>query len=171
MRKYNMKLQPDKFEFLRKKVSYLGHIIGHTGVRPDKKRVKAVRDYPKPKTTQELKGSLGLAGYYRRFIPNFSKIAKPLIELLKKNTPYVWDDKTEKAFVTLKKLLMTEPLLQYHDFTKPFVLTTYASNDTIGAVISQGPTGNDLPIAYMSRTLNNAERNYPTVEEELLVIV
>jgi hypothetical protein len=171
MRKYNMKLQPDKCEFLRKKVSYLGHIIGHTGVRPGEKRVKAVRDYPAPKTAQELKGLLGLAGYYRRFIPNFSKIAKPLTELLKKNTPYIWDDKTEKAFVTLKKLLTMEPLLPYPDFTKPFVLTTDASNDTIGVVVSQGPIGNDLPIAYISRTLNNAEKNYPTVEKELLAIV
>lgn len=166
-----MKLQPDKCDFLRKKVSYLGHVIGHTGVRPDEKRVKAVRDYPAPKTTQELKGLLGLVGYYRRFIPNFSKMAKPLTELLKKNTPYIWDDKTEKAFVTLKKLLTTEPLLQYPDFTKLFVLTTDASNDTIGVVVSQGPIGNDLPIAYISRTLNNAERNYPTVEKELLAIV
>jgi len=171
MRKYNLKLQPDKCEFLRKEVSYLGHVIGQTGVRPDEKRIEAVRDYPEPKTTRELKGFLGLAGYYRRFIPNFSKISKPLTELLKKNTPYVWNDKTEKAFITLKTSLTTEPLLQYPDFTRPFVLTTDASNDAIGAVLSQGPIGKDLPIAYASRTLNNAERNYPTVEKELLAIV
>jgi hypothetical protein len=91
--------------------------------------------------------------------------------LLKKDTPYVWNDKTEKAFVTLKKLLTSEPILQYPDFTKPFVLTTNASNDAIGAVLSQGPIGKNLPIAYASKTLNNAERNYPTVEKELLVIV
>jgi hypothetical protein len=169
--KYTLKLQPDKCEFLRKKVSYLGHIIGQTGVRPDEKRVEAVRDFSEPKTTRELEGFLGLAVYYMRFIPTFSKIAKPLTELLKKNTPYILDDKTEKAFVTLKVLLTTEPLLQYPDFTRPFVLTTDASNDVIGAVLSQGPIGKDLPIAYTSRTLNNAERNYPTVEKELLAIV
>jgi len=112
MRKYNLKLQPDKCEFLRKKVSYLGHIIGQTGVKPDEKRIEAVRDYPEPKTTRELEGFLGLAGYYRRFISNFSKISKPLTELLKKNTLYIWNDKTEKAFITLKALLTTEPLLQ-----------------------------------------------------------
>lgn len=171
MRKYNMKLQPDKCEFLRKEVCYLGHVIGHTGVRPDEKRIEAVRNFPEPKTTRELKGFLGLAGYYRRFIPNFSKIAKPLTELLKKDVPYAWNDKTEKAFVTLKNLLISEPILQYPDFSKPFVLTTDASNDAIGAVLSQGPIGKDLPIAFASRTLNNAERNYPTVEKELLAIV
>jgi hypothetical protein len=107
MRKYNLKLQPDKCEFLRKEVSYLGHVIGQDGVRPDEKRIEAVRDFPKPKTTRELKGFLGLAGYYRRFIPNFSRVAKPLTGLLKKNTPYIWDDKTENDFVTLKGLLST----------------------------------------------------------------
>jgi hypothetical protein len=171
IRKYNLKLQPDKCEFLRKEVSYLGHVIGQTGVRPDEKRIEAVRNFPEPRTTRELKGFLGLAGYYRRFIPNFSKISKPLTELLKKDTPYTWNDKTEKAFTTLKELLTTEPILKYPDFTRPFVLTTDASNDAIGAVLSQGPIGKDLPISYASRTLNNAERNYPTVEKELLAIV
>jgi len=92
---------------------------------------------------------VGLTGYYR-FIPNFSNIAKPLTELLKKNVPYTWNDKTERASVTLK-LLTTEPLLQYPDFTRPFVLTTDASNEAIGAVLSQGPVGKDLPIAYASQ--------------------
>jgi len=170
MRKYNLKLQPDKCEFLRKEVSYLGNVVRQTGVKPDEKRIEAVRDYPEPKTSRELKGFLGLAGYYRRFIPNFSKISKPLTQLLKKNTPYIWNDKTENAFITVKTLT-NEPLLQYPDFTRPFVLTTDASNDAIGAVLSQGPIGKDLPIAYASRTLNNAERNYPTVEKELLAIV
>jgi hypothetical protein len=101
MRKYN--LQPDKCEFLRKEVSCLGHVIGTSGVRPDGKRVEAVKNYPVPKTTRELKGFLGLAGYYTRFIPNFSRTAKPLTELLKKNTPYVWDDKTDKAFNILRE--------------------------------------------------------------------
>jgi hypothetical protein len=135
-------------------------------VRPDEKRIEAVREYPKPRTTRELKSFLGLAGYYRKFIPNFSKIAKPLTELVKKNTPYVWNDKTEEAFVSLKTLLTSKPLLQYPNFNKPFILTTDASNDTTGAVLSQGSIGKDPPIAYTSRTLNNAERNYPTIGKE-----
>jgi hypothetical protein len=146
-------------------------VIGTSGVKPDGKRVEAVRNYPVPKTTRELKGFLGLAGYYRRFIPNFSRTAKPLTELLKKNTPYVWGDKTDKAFNILREALTTEPLLQYPDFKRQFVLTTDASNDAIGAVLSQGPIGKDLPVAYASKTLNNAERNYPTIEKELLAIV
>jgi hypothetical protein len=101
--------------FFRKEVSYLGHIIT-SGVRPDERKVEAVTNFPVPTTTQKLKGFLGLAGYYRRFIPNFSKIAKPLTELLKKNIPYDWNEKTGLAFNTLKELLMTKPLLQYPVF-------------------------------------------------------
>jgi hypothetical protein len=114
---------------------------------------------------------VGLAGYYRRFIPHFNKIAKPLTELLKKNVPYVLNDKTKGAFVFLKTLLTTEPILKYLDFTKPFVVTTDESNNAIGAVLSQGSIGKDPPIVYASRTLSNVERNYPTVEKELLAIV
>jgi hypothetical protein len=101
----------------------------------------------------------------------FSKITKPLTEFLKENTPYVWNDKTEEAFNTLKTLLTTEPVLRYRDFTKPFVLTTDASNDAIGAVLIQGPIGKDPPIAYASRTLNSAERNYLTIKKECLAIL
>jgi len=171
MRQHNLKLQPDKCEFLRREVSYLGHGIGQTGIRPDERRIKAVKDYPKPRTTPELKAFLGLAGYYRRFIPNFSKIAKPLTRLLKKNTSYIWNDETDAAFATLKTLLTIEPSLQYPDFTRPFVLSTDASNDATGAVLSQGPIGKDLPIAYASRTLNTAERNYRVIKKELIAIV
>jgi hypothetical protein len=164
-------LQQDKCEFLRRDISYLGRVIGQKGVKPDEKIVRVVKDYPEPRATRELKGFLSLAGYYRRFIPNFSKIAKPLTELLKKNTPYVWNDKTEAAFITLQTLLTTEPLFQYPDFTRPFVLTADGSNEAIGAVLSQGRIGKDLPIAYASRILNNAERTYPTVEKEFLAKV
>jgi hypothetical protein len=87
-----------------------------------------------------------------------------------KNIPFEWNQKAEDAFVTLKELLTTELLLKY-PFTKPFVLTTDASNEVLGAILSQGPIGQDYPISYASRTLNNAEKNYSTTEKELLAIV
>jgi hypothetical protein len=129
-----------------------------------------VKEFPIPSNTRQLKRFLGLAGYYRRFISNFSKIAKPLTELLKRNTPFVWNQRTDEACNTLKPLT-EEPLLQYSYFSKPFILTTDASNEALGAILSQGPIGQDLPIAYGSRTLNNAEKNYSTTEKELLAIV
>jgi len=112
-----------------------------------------------------------LAGYYRRFIPEFSKIAKPLTDLLKKDAKFVWEGTQEEAFIKLKDTLCSQPLLQYPDFTKQFIITTDASNYAIGGILSQGPIGKDLPIAYASRLLNPPEKNYSTIEKELLAIV
>jgi hypothetical protein len=168
---HNFKLQPDKCEFLRKEVTYLGHRLATKGLLPDFYKVEAVKEFPTPTNTRQFKGFLGLSRYYRRFIPNFSKIVKPLTELLIKNTPFVWNRRTDEAFITLKDLLTSEPLLQYPDFMKPFVLTTDASNKALSPILSQGPIGQDLPIACASRTLINAEKNYSTTEKELLAIV
>jgi hypothetical protein len=88
IRKYNLKLQPDKCEFLRTEVSYLGHIITEDGVRPDPKKVEAIENFPRPETTKQLKSFLGMASYYRKFIPKFIQTAAPLHSLLKKNTPF-----------------------------------------------------------------------------------
>lgn len=171
LRAANLKLQPDKCEFLRPEVMYLGHIIGRDGVRPDPKKVEAVQNFPRPENPKTIKQFLGLAGYYRRFIPGFSKVAKPLTELLKKETVFRWGNEQDKAFRVLRDALCSEPLLQYPDFTKPFVVTTDASQTAIGGILSQGAIGKDQPIAYASRALNDAEQNYSTIERELLAIV
>jgi len=171
LRQANLRLQPDKCEFLRREVNYLGHVISETGVKPDPKKILAVQEFPRPKNAKNIKQFLGLAGYYRKFIPDFSKIAKPLTELLKKDVKFIWTSKQEDAFVYLRNSLCSEPLLQYPDFTKPFIVTTDASGYAIGGILSQGAIGKDLPIAYTSRLLNNAESNYSTIEKELLAIV
>jgi hypothetical protein len=149
----------------------VGHRLTTQGLLPDSDKVITVREFPVPTNTRQLKGFLGLAGYYRKFIPNFSKIAKPLTKLLRKNTPFVWKQSIEESILTLKDLLTSELLLQYPDFMKPFMLTTDASNEALGAILSQGPIGRDLPIAYTNRTLVNAEKNYYTTEMELLAVV
>jgi len=171
LRQYNLKLQPDKCEFLRKEVTFLGHKISEHGVEPDTCKVESVKSFPTPKTVKQLKGFLGLVGYYRKFIPQFSKLAAPLQKLLKKDAKYVWEESQEIAFRTLKQKLISQPILQYPDFSREFILTTDASNDGAGAVLSQGKIGKDLPIAYASRSFNKAERNYSTVEKELAAIV
>ncbi|KMQ88697.1 enzymatic polyprotein endonuclease reverse [Lasius niger] len=171
LRNANLKLQPDKCEFLRHEVAYLGHIIGDKGVKPDPNKIKSIMEFPTPRTPKNIKQFLGLAGYYRRFIPNFSKTAKPLTDLLKKNSTFNWQIKQVEAFNILKHSLCSSPVLQYPDFTKPFVLTTDASECAVGGVLSQGPVGKDLPIAYTSRVLNSAEQNYSTIEKECLTII
>jgi len=171
LRKHNLKLQPDKCEFLKKDVVYLGHKISEHGVEPDARKLEVIEQFPPPKTAKQLKSFLGLMGYYRRFIPLFSKIASPLHKLLKRDAKYLWEESQEAAFRALKQKLMTQPILQYPDFSKEFILTTDASNEGAGAVLSQGPIGKDLPIAYASRRFNKAEQNYSTVEKELAAIV
>lgn len=170
-REANLKLQPDKCEFLRREVAYLGHTITDKGVFPNPDKVKAVTEFPAPKNPKDIKSFLGLVGYYRRFIENFSKITKPLTSLLKKDAEFHWNQEQQNAFSTLKSKLTSAPLLQYPDFSKTFILTTDASNYAVGAILSQGVVGKDKPIAYASRTLNKAEGNYSTIEKELLAIL
>jgi len=145
--------------------------LGDKDVTPDYEKIKAVQNFPTPKNAKNIKQFLRLAGYYRRFIPNFSKIAKLLTELLKKDATFVWGKEQDAAFAHLRAGLCAEPILQYPDCTKSFVVITDASGFAIGGILSQGPIGKDLPVAYTSRLLNKAEQNYSAIEKELLAIV
>ena len=171
LRESNLKLQPSKCSFMRKEVNYLGHVITDKGVRPNPQKIECVVKFPTPTNAKEIKSFLGLSGYYRRFVQNYGQIAKPLTSLLKKDIPFHWSDLCQEAFDKLKAILTKEPLLKYPDFEQPFNLTCDASNFAIGCILSQGPIGNDPPIAYASRTLNKAEQNYNTTEKELCAIV
>ncbi|KAL4100717.1 hypothetical protein QTP88_020751 [Uroleucon formosanum] len=170
LKKFNLQLQPPKCEFLRREVNYLGHVITEDGVKPDRAKVECISNYPVPRNTKEVKAFLGLIGYYRKFIKDFSKKSKPLTNLLKQRQEFIWTDLCQDAFMFFRRILTEEPLLQHPDFTNPFNVTTDASNMAIGAVLSQGKIGSDLPISYASRTLNKAEKNYNTIEKELLAI-
>lgn len=171
LRESNFKVQLDKSEFLRREVAYLGHIVTPDGVKPNPDKILVIKKYPIPTNTKQIKGFLGLLGYYRRFINNFAKITKPLTKCLKKGAKIEHDQEFLDCFESCKNLLINEPILQYPDFSKPFNLTTDASNVALGAVLSQGPPGRDLPVAYASRTLNDSERNYSTIEKECLCLV
>jgi hypothetical protein len=128
----NLKLQPDKCEFLRKEVTYLGHIITENGVKSDPNKIIAVKNFPTPRNAKNIKQFLGLAGYYRKFIRNFfSKTAKPLTDLLKKDMEFEWTDAQAQSFDNLKQSLCTQLLLQYPDFSKPFIITTQFLHFTI----------------------------------------
>ncbi|KAI5752219.1 hypothetical protein M8J77_014983 [Diaphorina citri] len=172
LRSFNLKIQIDKTNFLCKEVAFLGHLVTPSGVKPNPDKINAVKNYPIPKNTKQLKGFLGLLGYYRKFIKNFAGLTKPLTMRLKKDAVInVKDQDYVECFEICKNLLINDPILQYPDFTQKFILTTDASNVAIGAVLSQGTIGKDLPVAYASRTLNEHEQNYSTIERELLAIV
>lgn len=171
LRNNNLKLQPDKCEFLRKEIMYLGHVISDSNVQPNPDKIKAVAEFPLPKNQKQIKQFLGLAGYYRKFIQNFAAIAKPLTVLLKKDEKFNWGEPQQKSFNKFKRILTNKPILQLPDFSKEFILTTDASDYAIGSILSQGEIGKDLPISYASRTLNQSEINYSTTEKECLSII
>lgn len=171
LRKNNLKLNPNKCNFLHKEIKFLGHVVSADGIKADPKKIEAIIKYPVPKCVKDVQAFVGLSGYYRKFIPNFSRIASPLLKLLKKGVDFHWNAFCEEAFSILKNALITSPILQYPDYTKEFHVTCDASEVALGAVLSQEYDGFELPIVYASRTTNSAEKNYSAIEKELLAIV
>jgi hypothetical protein len=133
----------------------------------DPSKVRDVLDWEPPKSIHQVRSFLGLVGYYRRFIPNFSKISKPITELLKKDTKYVWSKECDEAFQTLKKLLITSPVLAQSDIAKPFDVYCDASGTGLECVLMQ----EGRVISYSSRQLRHHEEHYPTHDLELAVMV
>ncbi|KAL4125759.1 hypothetical protein QTP88_009999 [Uroleucon formosanum] len=160
LRNHNLKIQPTKCEFLKQQCMYLGHIISENGIQPDPEKIKSVLQFLIPTSVKEIKSFLGLSGYYRKFIKSYSLISKPMTNLLRKDVTFNWDTSCQEAFDKLKNILCSEPILQYPDFTKPFIVTTDASGKALGAILSQGEISQDLPIAYASRTLSKCEKEY-----------
>lgn len=170
MRSANLKLNPTKCDFLKKEMLYLGHVVTGNGILPDPDKIKIIKEYPVPKSTDEVKRFVAFANYYRKFIDHFADKAYHLNLLSKKNTKFNWDSNCQTSFETLKQSMMSPPILQYPDFSElnQFIVQTDASGYAIGAVLSNS---NGRPIAYASRSLNKAEKNYPTIEKELLAVV
>ncbi|GBM98038.1 Retrovirus-related Pol polyprotein from transposon 297 [Araneus ventricosus] len=155
IQKANLKLSPKKCRFFRKEVSYLGHIISADGVKTDPEKTKAVVDWPRPETVHDLRSFLGLCTYYRRFVRNFSAIARPLHKLTEARSNFNWTEECEKSFNSLKQALITSPVLTYPRTDKEFILDTDASNEGIGAVLSQKIGNEECVIAYFSKGLEN----------------
>ena len=173
-----MKISLEKCKFFKPEVLFLGYQVSANGLKTSPEKVKGILEYTEPKTLRALRSFLGLAGYYRTFVRNYSDIAKPLNLLLRgenghisktqsKNVPINFDDKAREAFLKLKEILASEDvLLSYPDMKKPLDITTDASSAAIGAVLSQS----GRPITMISRTLSKTEENYATNQRELLAI-
>ena len=176
VRAANLKLKPSKCDLFRKKISYLGHIIGGEGVQTDPKKVKAVKEWPIPIYLTDVRGFIGLCSYYRRFINNFSELVKPLSNLTTKHSDRVWREEHTQAFLGLKQALTEAPVLAHPQPGRTYILDTDASTWGIGAVLSQlqphgkANTEQERPIAYASRLLLPRELNYCARRRELLAI-
>ena len=172
LREFKLVAKIEKCKFGRESLPFLGHIISAQGVATDPEKLKSVSEIPAPKDVSELRSFLGLTGYYRRFVPNYSDVAEPLHQLLKKNKKYEWTTECEQAMQKLKSALLSAPVLRRPDFKRPFVIHTDASNVGMGAVLEQkDDEGNSHPVLYWSKTFNSAERNYSVTERECLAVV
>ncbi|WVZ56830.1 hypothetical protein U9M48_007306 [Paspalum notatum var. saurae] len=167
LREHKLYAKFSKCAFWLKEVAFLGHILSAKGVAVDPSKVEDVLNWKQPQTVTEIRSFLGLAGYYRRFIKDFSKIAKPMTALTQKNAKFAWSPKCEEAFGTLKKLLTSAPVLAQPDITKPFDVYCDASGSGLGCVLMQ----EGRVIAYASCQLRKHEVNYPTHDLELLAVV
>ena len=144
--------------------------MGLGRVQPRAKKVQAVLDFPAPTNRRQLQQFLGLAGYYRKFVPHFAHISAALSDLLKKGTKFVWTTEAERAFLGLKSRLATQPILRPPDFGQPFSFAVDASDVATGAVLFQKVYGIEHPICYYSKKLDYHQNRYSTVEKEALGI-
>lgn len=168
LRNAKLKIQINKCDFLKKETQFLGHVLTTCGVKPDSNKISIIQKLKLPDTQKQIKSFLGMTGFYRKFIHNYAKIAYPMIRYLKKNEKVNKNDPSYiVAFEKLKELITNSPVLRYPNFSKRFKIVTDASNNAIGAVLTQ----DGHPVAYASRTLNKHETNYATIEKELLAIV
>ncbi|KAL0551350.1 hypothetical protein IC582_010436 [Cucumis melo] len=155
-----------KCEFWLKQVSFLGHVVSKAGVSVDPAKIEAVTGWTRPSTVSEVRSFLGLAGYYRRFVENFSRIATPLTQLTRKGAPFVWSKACEDSFQNLKQKLVTAPVLTVPDGSGSFVIYSDASKKGLGCVLMQ----QGKVVAYASRQLKSHEQNYPTHDLELAAV-
>lgn len=177
---HGIKLKKSKCAFFTDEVQYLGFIISKDGIKADPAKVEAIVKIPRPQNITELKSFLGVVNFYARFVARLSTIMSPLYDLLKKNVSWKWTAQCEKAFKTIKELLVSAEVLMHYDQNKPLFLTTDASARGISGVLTQSCAGAGLgpggpaaerPVAYVSRSLNDAERNYSQIDREALAIV
>jgi hypothetical protein len=180
-----LKLAPKKCRLFFERVVYVGHEVSKDGIAPDPEKTRCIRDWPEPQTPEEVRKFLGFAGYYRKFVKDFARIAAPLSALMptplkkrgrrktKPETPkkWTWGQAEQDAFDRLKVALSSPPVLTYADFTRPFELHTDASSQGLGAILYQEDAGGlKRVVAYASRALSKAEKNYPAHKLEFLAL-
>ena len=178
MREADLKLKESKCNFLKAHVQYLGHLVSGKGIEPVLEKIKSIKEMPAPKTPKEVKQFLGLIGYYRKFVPRFSDVTRPLTNLTKKDIVFEWTPECQQTFELLKDLLMQEPILKYPDPSKPYILYTDASKYAWSCVLIQEHE-HELdgkmkkihhPITYASGLFRGSQINWATLTKETYAI-
>ncbi|GJP71174.1 hypothetical protein CLOP_g2020 [Closterium sp. NIES-67] len=171
LRRERFYVKLSKSEFALEKVQFLGHMVSAQGVHVDPKKIEAVRTWKIPENVKELQPFLGFANYYNRFVPQYAKIAAPLTNLLKKNTPYKWESKHQEAVEQLKQALTSAPVLILPDPEREYVIEADANDQAVGAVLMQDQGNGLQTITYLGKKLHGAELNYPIHDKEALAII
>ena len=167
-----LKLNLKKCSFWKREIKILGHVVKNGSIKMDPEKIQAISQRVPPNTVKQLQSFLGCTNFYRKFIKDYAKTVKPLAELLKKDTKYIWDSTRDEAFNKLKKSLVSYPILRAPDFNKNFFLKTDASHYALGIILGQlDVDNNEIVIAYASRLLKGAELNYSTSRKEVLAVI
>lgn len=164
-------VKPSKVSLVHKQISFLGHIVSNAGVAIDQSRTQAIYDFKVPRDKKEVGRFIGMVNFFRKYIPDFARIAAPLNQLRKKNERFCWTAHQQEAFDTLKRALGSAPVLGIPDFNSEFVVQTDASHCGLAAVLLQDREGKREPLAYASRCLSQAEKDYSVYELEALAVL
>jgi transposase InsO family protein len=164
-------LRQEKCYFCLPSLKYLGYVVDRDGLRVDPDKVAAILNLPEPQNVTEVRRVLGVASWYRRFIPNFSSLTAPISALTQKNSVFKWSDECRKAFTTIKEHLVSAPILSCPNFDQPFFIQTDSSDYGLGAVLSQNLEDGERVISYISRSLQKNERKFSATEKECLAVI
>jgi len=170
LREYGLVASPEKSRFCLKQVDYLGFTISHNKIEPQAEKVKCILDWPTPKSQSDIRSFLGLCNYYRRFVNSYTALADPLIVLMNMKE-FKWDEIHEQSFRTMKNVLTSQPVLIMPNYSEEFHIWPDASVLAVGGILTQFKDGSHQPIHYISKKLSSAEKNYATIEREMMAII
>ena len=172
LKENNLYIKPEKCMWKVQKIGFLGVVIGPDGIEMEKEKVDRVLSWPEPRNMKDIRKFLGLANYYRRFIKNFAQVARPMNVLMRKDVKWQWEEEQQKAFDELKRIFTTKPVLAALDLDKEFRVEADASNYATGGVLLMKGS-NELwrPVAFISKSLSDTERNYEIHDKEMLAVV
>lgn len=171
LRNHGFYCKRSKCDFMKTEIAYLGFVVSKDGVKTDPTKVRAINEWPATTCKKEVQSFLGIINFYRKFLPNLAHDAEPRTELTRKKVSFEWTNQRQEAFEKLKITVTSAPILRYPNLQQPFRVEADASKHALGGVLLQQHNNDWMPVAFHSRALLPAERNYATFEKELLALI